>query len=93
MKTNSDGCTVIEKTSQEAKPCIFPFKYSGQTMTECTTLNDPEDKPWCSTKVNDKGNHVTAGGFWGHCDQGCDTNDSGPIKAELSFRNGKLLLG
>jgi hypothetical protein len=91
-KNNSDGCTVIEKKSRDVKPCIFPFKYSGQTLSQCTTLKDPDDKPWCSTKVDGNGNHVPSGGFWGHCGQDCDENQSAVQKAELAFGEGKLYL-
>jgi hypothetical protein len=80
---------VTEKRSGDPKPCIFPFKYSGQTLTECTTLKDPEDNPWCSTKVDSKGDHVTSGGFWGHCGQDCDQTQLGVLKAEFAAKSGK----
>ncbi len=82
---------MIEDTSGEPKPCIFPFKYSGQTLTECTKLRDPENSPWCSTKVDNEGKHVKSGGFWGHCGQECDQNHLETVKAELSLKPGKCL--
>jgi hypothetical protein len=85
----ADGCTVIEKVSQKVKPCIFPFTFSGQTLTECTTLKDPEGKLWCSTRVNDEGKHVTSGGFWGFCEQDCDKNQQESLKAELPNLSGE----
>jgi hypothetical protein len=85
----SDGCTVIEKRTQELKPCIFPFKFFGQTLSACTTLKDPEDKPWCSTKVDDTGNHVISGGYWGHCDLECGETQKEIQKAEFSLKDGK----
>ena len=80
---------MIEEISQKLKPCIFPFKYSGQTLTECTILRDPEDKPWCSTKVDDEGNHETSGGFWGHCGEECDLTQPYVLNPELSLNSGK----
>ena len=68
----SDACFVIEKKFKDFKPCIFPFVYLGVTYHTCTDVNDPNSKPWCSTKVDDNGNHVSPGGYFGHCGQDCD---------------------
>ena len=36
----------------------------------CITEYDPDDKPWCSTKVNPRTNeHIN--GNWGHCGSSC----------------------
>jgi len=67
----TENCFVLEKKSHDVKKCIFPFKYSGQTFHRCTALHDPELKTWCSTMVDGEGNHLTSGGFWGHCGQDC----------------------
>ena len=83
---------MIEKKSRDIKPCIFPFKFSGQTFTQCTTVKDPDDKPWCSTKVNENGNHVTSGGYWGHCGQDCDEDQPEVQKAELAIDEGYHLV-
>jgi hypothetical protein len=64
-------------------PCIFPFQYNGQTFTECITIDDPELKLWCSTKVDEVGEHVRDGGFWGHCGPECEENKT--IQPELSL--------
>ena len=60
------------------KPCIFPFKSdkTGITYNTCTTDgNDPSDlKAWCSTQVNDSGEHVSGIGKWGYCEQKCQTD-------------------
>jgi hypothetical protein len=53
--------------------CIFPFKYQDILFNECTTLNDPDGKFWCSTKVDESGNHVVGQGEWGYCDPDCET--------------------
>ena len=64
-------CSVIEKRGKDFKPCTFPFTYEGVKYNNCTVVNDPDGKPWCSTKVDDDGNHVQSGGHWGHCGQDC----------------------
>ncbi len=84
---------MIKKKSGNVKPCIFPFKHYGQILIQCTSLKDPDDKPCCSSKVGGNGNHVTSGGFWGHCGQDCDKNQSAVQKAELAFGEGKLCYG
>ena len=46
--------------------CVFPFTSSGMTYEACTMASDV--KPWCSTKVDENGVHVTGQGKWGYCD-------------------------
>ena len=70
----SEVCSVIEKKSKEFKPCILPFRHNGETYNNCTEVSDPEKKPWCSTKVDQLGNHVRSGGYWGHCNEDCNKN-------------------
>ena len=43
------------------KECQFPFVYEKITYFGCITLNDPEGKPWCSTKVNETTNEHILG--------------------------------
>ena len=47
--------------------CVFPFKYNGKTHDACTL--DGQNDPWCSTKVDANGQHVTLN--WGDCAEGC----------------------
>ena len=51
--------------------CIFPFTHNGVIHKTCTKhgIEDTEYKPWCSTKVDDNGNHIS--GNWGDCSQDC----------------------
>ena len=86
----SDGCSVIEDKSQEVKPCILPFIYYGKTMRQCTPQEDPDNKPWCSTKVDAYGNHISDGGNWGHCGQDCFENQAPVLRAELPFGEGNV---
>ena len=50
------------------KPCIFPFKFKDKPHYACILNPSPENKPWCSTKVDDQGNHIGGQGNWGNCD-------------------------
>lgn len=68
--TDAEGrgvCTTISGPS-EGLPCVFPFKFQEFTFEGCTTITDPEKRPWCSTKVDDAMNHITGEGHWAHCD-------------------------
>ncbi len=56
----TNACTVIEASSQERKPCQFPFTIAGRTFKKCTREFDPDGKLWCSTKVVN-GDHVSGG--------------------------------
>ena len=47
--------------------CIFPFIYLGRLHLTCTTL-DGDPKPWCSTKVDSNGIHVSGENQWEHCE-------------------------
>ena len=49
------------------RQCVFPFIYKGTTYSSCT--NAGEDFYWCSTKVDESGNHVS--GEWGNCNSDC----------------------
>ncbi len=81
---------MIEKKSKEVQPCIFPFNYLGQTFNKCTILRDQDDKSWCSTKVDEDGNHDDSGGYWGHCGQDCVEKDQSVLKSEFSMSEGNI---
>ena len=46
--------------------------------SECITETDPDDKYWCSTKVNENLEHADGIGNWGYCGQSCP-----PLNFEL----------
>ena len=51
-------------------PCVFPFIYRGRAHSACTTVASPDGvTPWCSTRVNSRGDHVT--GNYGNCNANC----------------------
>ena len=51
-------------------PCQFPFSLRNKTYYSCTFdySHITGYKPWCSTKVDRNGNHVSGGKNWGVCD-------------------------
>ena len=52
---------------------MFPFTHFDDTFTECTTVEN-NNIPWCSTKVDQSGNHII--GNWGDCADSCVNDDS-----------------
>ena len=49
--------------------CIFPFTVQGNTYYSCTydfNFITKHQKPWCSTKTDENGKHIS--GNWGVCD-------------------------
>lgn len=68
----SDGAACITTGGPNpGKNCIFPFTWQGTTYHGC-----PEDSDgvWCSTKVDNAGNHVTGEDEWGICGQNCPSH-------------------
>jgi len=47
--------------------CVFPFTYDGVVYDKCTTVDDHEGKPWCSTLTNEEEKHIAGQGNWGYC--------------------------
>ena len=45
--------------------CRFPFKWKGKEHHSCTTIGDPEHKPWCPVSLDRQGNAEQQ--RWGHC--------------------------
>ena len=65
-----DVCQTISGPGAN-KPCIFPFRYNGVTYNTCTLVSSDENKPWCSTLVDENNNHVPGGGHYGDCGPKC----------------------
>ena len=56
--------------------CIFPFTWFEKTYNVCTHdghtgLAEINGEPWCSTKVDEDGTHISGQGNWGRCGQAC----------------------
>ena len=64
-------CQTTNEPGSKVKnsPCKFPFTNNGEKYDSCTTDNDPDGRFWCSTKVDQSGNHQK--GNWGYCSRKC----------------------
>ena len=51
--------------------CVFPFTYKDVKYTGCSLEDADDDKPWCSTKTDANGQHVSGQGQWGQCASNC----------------------
>lgn len=57
--------------------CVFPFVFKGVVHDTCTTVDDPLNKPWCSTQV-EAGTNQHISGEWGHCVLRCPDDTPAP---------------
>ena len=74
----SDDCFECRTTNQydsreKNVPCHFPFILFGKVYEKCTTAKDPDGKFWCSTEVDESGQHVRK--KWGYCSNKCDLSE------------------
>ena len=51
-------------------PCIFPFLFRGEEITNCIT-GVKRRQPWCPTTVDS--DSVPVPGQWGYCNDQCPT--------------------
>ena len=58
---------------EEGCLCKFPFTFNGLTHNACTMHSSHSGKPWCSLKVDDKGQHVK--GYGPTCSKGCPVEE------------------
>jgi len=63
-KTNGDGPV-------KNAPCVFPFTVNGRKYHGCTIDYDAKNRYWCSTQVDEDGQHVPSMGKWGYCKSNC----------------------
>ena len=63
---------------------MLPFKFQGKLRNQCITETDPDDRYWCSTKVNENLEHAEGIGNWGYCSQSCPPENNLLRKAEIS---------
>ena len=76
MKSCEPVCTMQTKNG---KNCAFPFIYKNVVHQQCTTVDDPLNKPWCSTKVSANKQHISGSGNWGHCAMNCPPDENQPM--------------
>ena len=60
-------CFTTSDSPDKNAQCIFPWKFNGILKQECITETDPDDRHWCSTKVDDDLEHIGGEGNWGFC--------------------------
>ena len=63
--------------TSDGRTCVFPFRFRGETYTDCTTQADPDGRYWCSTSTDARGKHVM--GKWGYCDMSCLRSADAPL--------------
>ena len=80
-------CQTTNEPGSKVKnaPCKFPFTNNGKKYDSCTTDSDPDGRFWCSTKVDQSGNHQT--GNWGYCSQKCYDYFLGRFIADCTILN------
>merc|ERR1711973_61048 len=76
--TTSSTVPCIDCTTEQGKACQFPFIWRNITFTTCTNYLLEEDKPWCSTKVDQFNEHIPGIGEWGYCDSNCPSDEGYP---------------
>ena len=59
LEQEAEKICVTDSGATPNKPCIFPFKFNGVLYNECTwtSAHLTEHKPWCSTFVDETGEH------------------------------------
>jgi hypothetical protein len=62
---------------------VLPFKFQGILRHECITETDPDNRYWCSTKVNENLEHADSIGNWGYCSESCPPKNGMLRKAEI----------
>ena len=82
---------MTEKASGDKEvPCEFPFIWDGNKYYSCTT-DDADgkitEKPWCSTKVDLDGKHISGQGLYGDCPDSCKTQNNNNISNYLAVEN------
>ena len=55
---------------------MFPFRFDNVSYNTCTLKQADDNKPWCSTLVDDNNNHVPGGGHYGDCGPKCPMPDT-----------------
>ena len=73
---------LIKRGAQIGQPCIFPFTVKNKTYHSCTYdfSHVTGYKPWCSTKIDNAGNHITGRNTDGTANWGiCEDVENCPI--------------
>merc|ERR1719250_575054 len=77
----------VNCTTEDNTPCQFPFIIGSKTYDSCTV--DYDSAPWCSTKVDGDGNHIS--GYWGYCTDSCPVMQGSPAQGQVLHVRYRLL--
>lgn len=68
------NCSTTSDSIDPSTKCVFPFIYKGLEHFGCPV--DPEDnsRRWCSTEVDENGEHVSGKEKYGFCLDTCPTS-------------------
>ena len=64
-------CVTTNDSPTKDTPCAIPFKFLGKLREGCITETDPDGRYWCSTKIDEKLDHIQGEGNWGYCTESC----------------------
>ena len=73
----------MEHLSQSEKFSEIKPPLKGILRISCITDTDPDDKYWCSTKVNEKLQHIGGGGHWAYCSQSCPAESRRSLQSTI----------
>ena len=59
--------------------CVFPFIFDNKVHYSCIYDSSTDGHPWCSTKVDENGLHISQEGHWGHCSNSCPVSSRGNL--------------
>ena len=68
---SGEGECIIKGSNNTEIPCLFPFRWNGKEYKSCVFKKGGS---WCSTKVDENGNHIQM--FYGKCPRKCKVDDS-----------------
>ena len=77
-------CRTTADSKDPKKPCIFPFKFKGEKYFGCPPDPEVRGRRWCSTAVDNRGNHITGKGNFGFCEESCPKHKT-PSKSILIY--------
>ena len=82
---------MTEKASGEPEtPCAFPFICNEIKYFSCSTdagNGKVAKKPWCSTKTDIFGYHISGEGLYGDCPENCKVQNNIDITNYLATEN------
>ena len=64
-------CLTSMFSSDDGKPCSFPFIYQNKSNEKCNYYMDG-DYSWCLTRVRDDNTMVEDSEYWGQCNKRCE---------------------